>query len=107
VSELCTGGELFDKIIDKGYLDEFQASNHLKEILSAIVYCHNYKIVHRDLKPENILYLSEDEDSPLKVIDFGTAKQYDVSEKLRETCGTPYYIAPEVLEGKYNEKCDV
>ena len=72
-----------------------------------MIYCHKYNIVHRDLKPENILYLNEEEDSPLKVIDFGTAKQFEMEQKLKETCGTAYYIAPEVLHGQYNEKCDV
>jgi calcium-dependent protein kinase len=74
VTELCTGGELFDKIIGNGFLDEKEAANYMHSILSAIIYCHNFSIVHRDLKPENILYLNEEEDSPLKVIDFGTAK---------------------------------
>lgn len=79
----------------------------MKEILSAVTYCHKYGIVHRDLKPENILYQSKDPDSPLKIIDFGTSKTYNGDEKLNDVCGTPYYIAPEVLDGKYTEKCDV
>jgi calcium-dependent protein kinase len=108
VTELCTGGELFEKIIQCGFLNEKKAAIILKQILSAIVYCHNYSIVHRDLKPENILYLNKSEDSQLKIIDFGTAKQKNIGkDNLHDTCGTVYYIAPEVLLGDYNEKCDV
>ena len=108
VTELCTGGELFDKIIQNGYLDERTAANVMKDILSAVGYCHKYKVIHRDLKPENILYQDDKtDDSPLKIIDFGTSKQKYNGKELDDVCGTPYYIAPEVLEGKYNEKCDV
>ena len=71
----------------------------MKEVLSAITYCHKYGIVHRDLKPENILYQSKDDDSPLKIIDFGTSLKQKKKEKLTGVCGTPYYIAPEVLHG--------
>jgi calcium-dependent protein kinase len=63
--------------------------------------------VHRDLKPENILYESSKADSFLKVIDFGTSRIYDPNRKMAQRLGTPYYIAPEVLDKKYNEKCDV
>lgn len=107
VTELCTGGELFDKIIMNGYLDEQQAANVMKDILSAISYCHKYGIVHRDLKPENILFLTKKLDSPIKLIDFGTSSLISKKEKLNRCCGTPYYIAPEVLDGQYNEKCDI
>merc|ERR1711957_946712 len=72
-----------------------------------IVYCHDNKIVHRDLKPENVLYESNKPDSYLKVIDFGTSRVYDPTKKMAQRLGTPYYIAPEILQKKYNEKCDV
>lgn len=107
VTELCSVGELFDKIIKNGYLDERQAVNVMKEILSAVTYCHKYGIVHRDLKPENILFQSKKENSPIKMIDFGTSSLIKKKEKLDICCGTPYYIAPEVLDGRYNEKCDL
>lgn len=71
VLELCTGGELFDKIIDEGSFSEKKAAHILKQILAAIFYCHKHCIVHRDLKPENFLLGSKDADAPLKVIDFG------------------------------------
>ena len=79
----------------------------MKCLLSAIVYCHKYNIVHRDLKPENLLYESSKKDANLKVIDWGTSKIADPNEVMKQKFGTPYYIAPEVLEGNYTEKCDI
>ena len=70
-------------------------------------HCHEAGYAHRDLKPENILYSNESPDSILKIIDFGTSRKFKMKEKMKETCGTPYYIAPEVINGKYNEKCDI
>ena len=107
VTELCTGGELFDHIIDSGHFSEKQAAGRQKQILSAVACCHDNKIVHRDLKPENVLYESNKPDSQLKVIDFGTSRVYDPTKKMAQRLGTPYYIAPEILQKKYNEKCDV
>lgn len=107
VTELCTGGELFDKIASMNHFSEVLAAETIKQILSAVVYCHNHKIVHRDLKPENVLLESQKEDALLKVIDFGTSMQFDPSTKMTQKFGTPYYIAPEVLRRKYDEKCDV
>ena len=79
----------------------------MKQILSAVYYCHKNKIVHRDLKPENILYFNENMDSPLKIIDFGTSKTFVPNEVMHQKFGTPYYIAPEVLKKRYDEKCDI
>ncbi|CAD8109050.1 unnamed protein product [Paramecium sonneborni] len=107
VTELCTGGELFDKIRQEGSFSEKKAADIMKQILSAINYCHDEKIVHRDLKPENLLYESEKENSMLKIIDFGTSKEFVPNQKLNQKLGTPYYIAPEVLKKKYDEKCDI
>lgn len=107
VSELCNGGELFDKIIEKKSFTEKMAAGVLKQVLSATHYCHEHKIVHRDLKPENILYESKSDTSPIKVIDFGTSRSFDPNEKMNQKFGTPYYIAPEVLRKKYDEKCDI
>lgn len=70
-------------------------------------YCHKNNIVHRDLKPENILYESQKHNALLKVVDFGTSMAYDPNVKMNQKLGTPYYIAPEVLSKKYNEKCDI
>jgi len=63
--------------------------------------------VHRDLKPENLLLDSEGDKAVLKVIDFGTSQTFDPDQKMHQTFGTPYYIAPEILSGEYSESCDV
>jgi len=107
VSEFYNGGELFDKISAMRNFTEKQAAITIKQILSAVNYCHQNNIVHRDLKPENILYESKKDDAPLKIIDFGTSKTYSPNTKMNQKFGTPYYIAPEVLKRKYTEKCDI
>lgn len=107
VTELCSGGELFDRIIKDHHFSEKKAAETMRQVLSAIVYCHDKNIVHRDQKPENILYESTKENSYLKVIDFGTSREFDPHRKMAQRLGTPYYIAPEVLEKRYTEKCDV
>jgi calcium-dependent protein kinase len=75
--------------------------------MQAICYCHAKGIAHRDLKPENFLLLTKHDDSPLKVIDFGLSTTFDAKINLKTKAGTPYYISPEVLEGKYDESCDI
>ncbi|KAF4677960.1 hypothetical protein FOL47_008064 [Perkinsus chesapeaki] len=106
VMELCTGGELFDRIIDKGYFTENDAAVIMKQMFAAVYYCHKHHIMHRDLKPENFLFLDKTPDSPLKVIDFGLASLFEPGEFMKTKAGTPYYVAPQVLQGYYNEKCD-
>ena len=108
VTELVEGGELFDEIQRRKAFSEEMAADIIRQLLSAVMYCHKRNIVHRDLKPENILIDSvKDNKIIIKVIDFGTADNFTPKGKLRSTMGTPYYIAPEVLSGSYNEKCDV
>ena len=86
------------------------AAEIMRQVLSAVVYCHEHRIVHRDLKPENLLLEFKrpfEKGNNLKVIDFGTSIEYNPHQKLRARLGTAYYIAPEVLIGEYDEKCDV
>lgn len=107
VTEYVAGGELFDFIIKSKLLSEGIAANFLRQILSAVAYCHEHNIVHRDLKPENLLLDKESADATVKVIDFGTSAIFDESKQLTQKYGTAYYIAPEVLRREYNEKCDI
>ena len=88
VTELCHGGELFDKIISAKRFSEEIAANYMYQIMSAILTCHEREIVHRDLKPENILFTSESPDSPLKVIDFGTSRKLESKSTLSSLTGT-------------------
>lgn len=102
VMELVTGGELFDRIIAKGSYTEKDASVLTHQILDAVDYLHGMGIVHRDLKPENLLYYSPAEDSKIMISDFGLSKMADDSDvtALSTACGTPGYVAPEVLRRK-------
>lgn len=75
--------------------------------MRAVNYCHSNKIMHRDLKPENLLYDTAGELGIIKVIDFGTAKNYKFGEKIKHVLGTPYYMAPEVIKNKHDFKCDI
>ena len=110
INELCTGGELFDKIVEVKYFSESAACNIMRQLLSAVAYCHEKGVIHRDLKPENILIESSEEKDKeffhIKVIDFGTCEILK-KKKLTEQIGTSFYIAPEVLKNGYNEKCDL
>jgi len=108
ITEFCEGGELFDKVVEKGTFKEDEGAWIMKQLISAINYIHSNKIVHRDLKPENIL-LDTKKNNIIKIIDWGTARFFDKdkNKKMNKISGTPYYIAPEVLFEKYDEKCDV
>ena len=107
VSEYCKGGELFDMISQKGNFSEKDACIIMKQLMSAICYSHQNNIVHRDLKPENILLDSDTDDLTIKIIDWGCAQTIKTVKKSKQADGTAYYIAPEVLKGEYNEKCEI
>lgn len=108
VMEIMTGGELFDRIVEKEKYSEEEARQTVRKIADALVYCHSEGIVHRDLKPENLLYASEADDAEIKVADFGLAKLVAEADMMATACGTPGYVAPEILNGvPYDEKCDM
>jgi len=106
VTELCEGGELFFHITKRKHLTEAQAALVMRQAFYALCYLHNNRICHRDIKPENFLLYKEDEDSHIKLIDFGLAKMINENEVMNTPNGTPYYIAPEVLRGSYTALCD-
>lgn len=106
-TEYCQGGELFDKIVQLKKFSEGQASEIFFQLMSAIAYCHEKKVIHRDLKPENILLDQNDGSLSIKVADFGSSCFLDKGRKLTGCFGSAYYVAPEVLSGLYNEKCDI
>ncbi|XP_060898011.1 calcium/calmodulin-dependent protein kinase type 1 isoform X3 [Labrus mixtus] len=102
-----SGGELFDRIIEKGFYTEKDASKLIQQILDAVKYLHDMGIVHRDLKPENLLYYSMDEDSKIMISDFGLSKIEGTGSVMATACGTPGYVAPEVLAQKpYSKAVD-
>jgi len=104
VTEKCEGGELFDVIMDRGSsgLTEQESAIIMKQILSAVNYCHLMKVAHRDLKPENILLENPDDLTTIKIIDFGTSQVFTEDQSMSQTYGTPYYIAPEVCRKDYD-----
>jgi len=107
VTELVTGGELFDKIVEKGSYTEKTAATLVIKIVSAIDYLHNLGIVHRDLKPENLLLKSATDDTEVKLADFGLSKIVG-PHVMMTACGTPGYVAPEVLSATgYDKEVDL
>ena len=105
ITEYCSGGDLMSKTLDK--VGETQIAGYMLQILSAIAYCHKRHIVHRDIKPENLLLTSDKSDALLKVIDFGVSSKLQPHNLLSSLKGTIRYMAPEVLTGEYNQKCDI
>mmetsp|Transcript_15484 Transcript_15484/g.19403 ORF Transcript_15484/g.19403 Transcript_15484/m.19403 type:complete len:351 (+) Transcript_15484:295-1347(+) len=115
ITPLYRGGTLFDRIFQarksrKGCLSEEEAAILTKQMLCAIAYCHSQGVVHRDVKPENFMFEYQSSDARLVLIDFGYARTFDLNKSpayLQTILGTPHYIAPEVVAGRYTEKCDI
>lgn len=103
VTEICEGGNLMEKVNSRGKLPESEVVEIAKSVLNALRYLHGIGICHRDLKPENVLFTRSGQ---AKLSDFGLARSLvdctDIS-----LVGTPYYLAPEALTGKYSSKCDM
>eukprot|EP01083_Nonionella_stella_P091993 257333_1 len=108
VTELMLGGELFDRIVTKTFYNEKEARDVCKILFGALAYCHQRDVAHRDLKPENLLLVSRDDDKNIKIADFGFAKKVSSEKCLLTQCGTPGYVAPEILHGvPYGTKADM
>lgn len=118
VTEYCPGGELLSFIVKERGINDWQAAYIMKQVLSAVAYCHNRGIVHRDLKVENVLVKDSSASTGndeygsrkrinVKLIDFGISCRIRPHQRLNKFFGTPYYMAPEVIKRDYNEKCDL
>lgn len=116
VMELCSGGDLLDRLLDTGAYNEFQAAVVLRTVLMTLNYMHANGYVHRDIKPENVMFKDARRDvltSALRLVDFGFARKLpdgkEGKDKVLMTTkvGSPLYVAPEVIEGEYDERCDI
>ena len=112
INEYCPGGELFEQV--NNIFSETQIAVMFRQIFSGLAYLHSNNVIHRDLKLENILIQEKEKSKEtnedlfiLKIIDFGTAKIFDKNKKAKAIVGSSYYIAPEVLNKKYNRECDL
>jgi len=116
VMELCEGGDLFEMIRAKERFFEPEAACIIEQILLALAHCQHRGICHRDLKPENIVFVKKATNSykldliqgeaDIKIIDFGLARYTRNGQRLNSKVGTPYYVAPDVLAGNYDYRCD-
>jgi calcium/calmodulin-dependent protein kinase I len=108
VMELMCGGDLFDRIGKKKFYSEADARDLAVKMLKAMAYCHSHKIAHCDMKPKNLLLMSEDNDSYIKLADFGFAARCHTSKSLTKQCGTPFFVSPEILMRQpYDQQSDM
>jgi calcium/calmodulin-dependent protein kinase I len=112
IMEKLAGGELFDRIVEKEKFSEAEAANCFRQVTLAVHYLHSVNIVHRDLKPENLMYDGPGDNATLKITDFGLGKvRVDEHTLMQTPCGTPHYVAPEVLAPakirQYDQSCDM
>lgn len=112
IMELCEGGELFDRIVDSGFINESFASIVVKQVASALAYAHGRGIAHRDIKPENVVFCTKDKnDHRVKLIDWGLATSFTGGDSMTKAVGSMTYAAPEVIASQdrkvYTEACDL
>ena len=109
ITEYCPGGDLLTAVNNKKELSEYQVSCIMYQILSAVNHLHKMNIMHRDLKLENILITKIEEDGlyRIKLCDFGTSHLFQEGRKEKKVIGSGYYMAPEVINKKYDFKCDL
>lgn len=113
VLELCTGGELFQRIVEEECFAERQAAAIMQQVMGGLLYCHRKCVCHRDIKPENFLLQVPGrrwcpvEQCVIKIIDFGVASKFEEGKQMTTKIGTPFYVAPQVLDGSYTESCDL
>lgn len=106
--ELMSGGDLFDRIGKKKSYSEADARDLIVKMLKSVAYCHAAKIAHCDMKPKNLLLMSEDNDSYIKLADFGFAARCHEPKSLTKQCGTPFFVSPEILMRKaYDQQSDM
>ena len=108
VTELLSGGELFERVLHEGQINENRTSDIIRQTLTALSYCHSNMLAHRDIKPQNILLESKEGETFVKLIDFGLAKFYTKDTYFNEAIGTPLFMAPEILKQlPYDYKVDI
>ncbi|KAI9201295.1 hypothetical protein LWI28_021220 [Acer negundo] len=107
VMELCSGGELFDRILARGSYSEREAASICRQIVNVVHVCHFMGVMHRDLKPENFLLASRGDDAPIKATDFGLSVFIEPAKVYKDIVGSAYYVAPEVLRRNYGKEIDV
>ncbi|KAM0917813.1 hypothetical protein ACQ4PT_009245 [Festuca glaucescens] len=105
--ELCSGGELLDRVAARGSYSERQAAAACRDVLTVVHVCHSMGVMHRDLRPENFLLASSAEDAPLKAVHFGLSVFIEQGKVYEEIVGSAYYVAPEVLHRNYGREIDV
>jgi len=107
LNRFCAGGEVLKILERRKKFSEKDAANIMKELLSAVIYCHNNNVIHRNIKPESLLFDSNDKNATLKVINFGMSEIMDPDMKMLLKVEEPLYVAPGVQLKNYDEKCDV
>ena len=108
VLELMSGGDVFDRVVKMSFYTERDARDLARILLKAVASIHKHGIAHRDIKPQNILLSSEDDNSLVKIADFGFAHRVHMPESLTSRVGTPTYVAPEILKNvPHDNRCDM